>query len=116
MVFRLMLNLSIYLSKFKELKLLKLRDIYKINLFTYLYKNREKFENQSISHVYSTRSTHIHSCTSEFQRLTQTQNQSIKYQAPLNWNSLPLHVKDAPSLKSFRKRAKAFAISQYGNS
>ena len=64
------------------------------------------------SHNYNTRSGN-NSYNPMFQRLTQTQNQSIMFQAPNNWNNIPDVIKNATSLPSFKGRYKQFLLSNY---
>ena len=98
---------------FYNLKLLKFKDIYKLNLCTYLYKNMESFQFSSENHDHETRSSTSRNFIPEFQRLSLTQNQSIKYQAPTFWNALPDVIKNATSVSSFKLMFKNFAISNY---
>ena len=97
---------------FARLKMLKFKDIYNFNLGTYMYKNLDKFSGFQTSHSYLTRTGRDRYVPS-FQRLTLTRNQSIYFQVPKNWNSIPDDVKNAPSLSSFKNRYKAYLISHY---
>ena len=89
---------------FVELKLLKIPDIYKSNLGSCMYKNIDKFSSQIRPNIYSTRITYA----PLFQNSTLTQNQSIKYQAPILWNLIPLEIRNSPSFLSFKRRLKIF--------
>ena len=97
---------------FARLKMLKLKDIYNFNLGIYMYKNLDRFSGFRTSHGYSTRTGRDRYVPS-FQRLTLTRNQSIYFQVPDNWNSIPDDVKNAPSLSSFKSRYKNYLISHY---
>ena len=77
---------------FARLKMLKLKDVYKFNLGVYMYKNLDRFSSFQTSHGYSTR-TGRDRYNPSFQRLTLTRNQSIYFQVPDNWNSIPDNVK-----------------------
>ena len=76
-----------------------------------MYKNIEKFSSNIYQNPYHTRSGTYYAPT--YQRLTLTQNQSIKVQAPSNWCNIPDTVKNSPSLHSFKKKYKKHLISGY---
>ena len=97
---------------FSRFCILKFRDIYKLNLGIYMYKNLNRLSTMISSHNYNTRSGN-NSYNPMFQRLTQTQNQSIMFQAPNNWNNIPDVIKNATSLPSFKGRYKQFLLSNY---
>ena len=96
---------------FCRLKLLKMHDIYKFNLGVYVNKNMSFFNNNVRTNFHNTRSSN--ELIPAFQRLTLTQRQSLKYQGPVNWNSIPDEVKNSPSLESFKKRYKCLLLSNY---
>ena len=96
---------------FHELKVLKFADIYKYNLGLYMHRNLDKFTNIR-QHNFNTRSEGEYIPT--FQRLTLTQNQSIKFQAPSNWNNIPNDIKNIQTTNSFKRNYKNFLISSYG--
>ena len=98
---------------FFYLKILKFKDIYRFNLGIYMHKNRDKFIQNLYNNPYSSRSG-IHYAPT-FQRLTLTQNQSLKYQVPLNWLQIPQSIRDTKSLKSFKYKYKSFLISSYSS-
>ena len=97
---------------FAKLKLLKFSDMYKLNLVTYMYKNLNKFDPNLRINYFSTRSGDGFYLPS-FYRLALTQNQSIMYQAPFHWNSIPEMIKNASSIKSFRRQYKKYLLSAY---
>ena len=95
----------------RDLKLLTLSDIYKYNLGVYMYANMGRFESNFYLNSHATRSgDHF---APAFQCLTLTQNQSIKFQAPANWNNIPSLIKNSPHIHSFRRKYKKFLLSQY---
>ena len=96
---------------FSRLKILNVRDIYKLNLGAYMYVNLESFSDMMSSHTYNTRSSNHY--IPMRQRLTLTMNQSIKYQAPNNWNTIPDEIKNATSLSSFKRKYKQFLLANY---
>ena len=96
---------------FHDLKMLKFSDIYRYNLGIYMYKNITKFASYFRENQNSTRSGDYYAPT--FQRLTLTQNQSIKYQVPQNWNNIPSLVKNSPSISSFKRNYRTYILSFY---
>ena len=99
---------------FSNLKLLKVSDLYLYNLGIFMRKNLTYFSQNYVINLYNTRSGDRY--VPSRQRLTQTLDQSIMYQAPHNWSNIPVLVKNSPSLKSFKINYKHFLISQYQNS
>ena len=97
---------------FKKYGILKFKDIYRLNVASYVYLNRQCFMEPNTSHRYNTRSN-INDLSPSFQRLTLTQNQSIYFQGPRIWNEIPVCVRESPSLFSFKKSFKKFTLSSY---
>ena len=95
---------------FANLGLLKFDDIYKFQLGIHMYKNLDNFDISSSNHDYNMRNI---SYIPVFQRLTLTQRQSVAFQAPSNWNSIPLDIKNSQSLKLFKINYKRYLISLY---
>ena len=93
---------------FEDLKLMKFKDIYKYNLGVYMYKNIDKFAANFTINPYSTRSGDHYD--PDFHRLSLTFNQSIMVQAPTLWNSIPLDLRNLPSIKSFKKNYRKFLL------
>ena len=77
-----------------------------------MYQNLDKFNNIRLNNL-NTRSEGQY--IPSFQRLTLTQNQSIKFQAPANWNEIPNDIKTNRSTNSFKKNYKNFLISGYAS-
>ena len=97
-------------SLFSELKLLKFKDIYRWNLGIYMCNHKNDFELNSSSHDTRSRQNYYRPI---FQRLTLTQNQSLRYQAPTNWNIIPDDIQNLPSVSSFKQKYKLFLLSKY---
>ena len=96
---------------FLFLNLLKVADIYKYQLGIYMWKNEVNFEQNFRINLHNTRSGD-HYVPSR-QRLTRTFNQSIMYQAPNNWQDIPVTIINSPSLSSFKRNFKSHLISLY---
>ena len=95
---------------FENLKLLKFEKIYKLHLGTYMYKNLDKFGANLQSHNYLTRSG-SNFYTPTFQRLSLTQNQSLYFQVPNNWNIIPDDIKNSTSFNVFKRKYKNFLLT-----
>ena len=89
----------------------RVKDIYKYNLGVYMFKNIGNFESSFRVNPYLTRSGDYYA--PNFQRLSITQNQSIKFQAPYLWSRIPIEIKQCRSLASFKKRYKSYLINKY---
>ena len=95
---------------FKQFKLLKLRDIYQLKLATYAYSNCNFLNDHHANHDYETR---FHNeLRPSFMRLNLTQN-SISYQIPKLWNTIPTEIKSLSSLNQFKKAFKLYLINKY---
>jgi hypothetical protein len=99
---------------FKQLRLLTVWNIYKLQLAVYMYKiknniipflDHHKFPIGSDIHNYNTR--HKNDLRTPFCRTVLRQN-TICFQGPKLWNTLPDEIKSAPSLEIFKKLFKAF--------
>ena len=89
--------------------LLKLDDINKLKLATYMYK-LGNFSSFTRSHEYPTRSRDL--LNPSFQRLSVTQ-QSVHFRGPLYWNSIPATIKDSSSFPVFKGKLKKHLIQSY---
>ena len=76
-----------------------------------MYKNKEKFVSNVRHSSYNTRSDIEYEPL--FQRLTLTQNQSVYYQAPLNWNDIPNTISSIRTFNSFKHNYKNYLIASY---
>ena len=96
---------------FYNLKLMKFKDIYNYNLGVYMFKNIGNFESSFRVNPYQTRSGDYYA--SPLHRLTLTQNLSIQYQGPIIWENIPVHIRQCPSIASFKHNYRSFLISRY---
>ena len=93
---------------FKELGLLKITDISKFQVLVHMFRsNKNKYQ---VNHDLNTRYRGL--LRPSFHNLTKTQH-AISYIGPLEWNKLPSEIKVSPTIKSFKKRLKAYFIEQY---
>ena len=95
---------------FANLGILKFSDVYKLHLGIYVYANLDILDAAIPNHTHNTRNSQLNPV---FQRLTLSQRQSVAYQAPKNWNSIPLQIRNCRSLKSFKNSYKKYLISLY---
>ncbi|MFZ2538156.1 MAG: reverse transcriptase family protein, partial [Oscillospiraceae bacterium] len=102
---------------FLQLKLLTIYNIYKFQLATYMYRilnslipalDHHNFKTGSTIHDYNTR--HKNDLRKP-QCRTGLRQKMICFQGPKLWNILPDNIKNAPSLSTFRLRAKYYFIS-----
>ena len=95
---------------FKQTQILKLDDITKMAISTFMYVNKNNFQNLLPTHNYSTRyRDHLRP---PFHRHTQTSH-SITYQGPVKWNTIPPQIQNSPSLNVFKNRLKKHILSTY---
>ena len=94
---------------FYSSKILKIEDSYNLRLGSYMYRlpNFEQFQS---NHHHETRNRN--NLRPEFQRLSLGQ-QSISYQGPKLWNSIPPEIKTSSSYYKFKKQYKKFLLSKY---
>ena len=97
---------------FIKTNILKLFDINKLQIGTYMYKHQYSHVITTLqaSHEYPTRTrsylrTPLHN-TTLFQH-------SLSYSGPKVWNSIPQHIKSRPSLRSFKRQFKNHILAQY---
>ena len=93
---------------FKKTGILKIAELYEFHLALYAYVNIDNFD--YATHDYQTR--HRSDPRSAFNRLDVTQR-SLTYAAPQILNSLPLHIKNSPSIRSFKRDCKAYLLDRY---
>ena len=82
--------------------LLKLDDIYKFRLYSYMY-NHNSFLEYDRAHTYTTRNRELQ--LSSFQRLRVTQK-SLSYMGPIIWNTVLNSIRTVESFFSFRRKLK----------
>ena len=119
------INNSDYLAHseplFKQNNLLKIEDIYKLQLGLLMYKlSREALPN-SISILFQ-RNIEIHNHNTRnsndyfmHEARTNTRKFTIKYSGPLFWNSIPEHIQNSTSENQFKNKLKQRLLSTYCN-
>ena len=103
---------------FKQLKILKLEDLFVYHTQLFMYKTlvlnkypkiKESILDAQINHNYATRENNL--------RLpycrTKKGTQNLYYQLSKNWNLLPTHIKNKESLNAFKKECKSHHLSKY---
>ena len=96
---------------FINLNLLKLHDHYNYNLGIYMRKNIEIFAQNFRINLNNTLSGNHYEPS--FQRIDMTLNKSIMFQAPKNWEKIPIPIRNSRSLNSFKRGYKTFLLSFY---
>ena len=94
---------------FFRLKLLKIKDLFRFQAVVDTY-NKIKEGQYSVSHDIHTRNSQF--ALSKFHNLTRTQ-QSITFNGPTFWNSLPAELRNITILSNFKVKLKEFYLSQY---
>ena len=94
---------------FYKYKILKFTDIYKYNVAIYMFENRFNDE-YSVAHSLNTRNRN--NPVSMYCRLSRSQ-QSIRFEGPKIWNSLPLNIRNIQSLSTFKVKLKIYFIETY---
>ena len=96
-------------DSFKSMKLLKLEDIYKLRVLTYMFKS-DNFAVQSENHSYSTR--YRNNLT--IPRFNRSKTQStIFYNGILLWNTIPDDIRSVESVGAFKARIKDMLLGEY---
>ena len=93
---------------FKKMEILKINELYEFHLALYAYVNRNNFNYASHSHETRNRSD----SQPAFNRLNLTQR-SLSYAAPDILNSLPLSIRNSPSIGSFKRECKTYLLARY---
>ena len=109
----------IHRVSFKELKILKLNDIYKLNLCAIMFSHIADPHNYPISDRL-VRNSHLHSYNTRnredfvIPRYSKTTSQScFLYQSTVEWNKIPPVIKDCRNVKTFRKKFKTYILDLY---
>ena len=76
-----------------------------------MFNNIDKFAANRLDHPYETRSGIYY--VPEYQNLTLTQNQSLKFQGPTIWNNIPDDLKNLPTINAFKRNYKRWLLSFY---
>ena len=93
-------------------QILKIDDSYNLRLASYMYQLPD-FEPFQSNHHYETRNRN--NLRPNFQRLSLCQ-QSILYQGPKLWNSIPPEIKTSSNCHKFKKKYKNYLLSTYADS
>ena len=95
---------------FYSTKILRVKDVYRYILGTYMYRQHSLGTLQLHSHPYGTRG-HTNAVPS-FQRLSQCQR-SIYFSGPMVWNSIPYEIRNSSSIYVFKRKYKEHLLSDY---
>ena len=95
---------------FKQTQILKLEDISKIAIATFMYANKNNSLNLLPTHDYPTRNRDL--LRPPTHRLT-TFRHSMSYLGPTIWNSIPSHIQNSLSLNIFKNSLKKRYLSNY---
>ena len=110
------INRAPFLAHTNELfynsKILKIQDIYYLNIGLYMYEHRNSGVYER-SHSYSTRNRN--NLIPNRARLTITEN-SISVIGPNLWNSIPAGIQNSVSRNAFKRKYKHHLLSSYVNS
>ena len=94
---------------FKNLEILKVRDIYRFQLLVHTYKD---ISNKPMHYNHDINTRNQNTIRSDFHRLTLTQH-AVSYMGPSEWIKLPLELRSVDSLDLFKKRLKKYLIKDY---
>ena len=90
--------------------ILKIRDLYKLNVGLYMYE-RWDAGNYERNHSYNTRNRN--DLLPRQTRLTVTHDNSLSCIGPNIWNNIPDNIRNATSLSSFKYQHKTHLVSSY---
>ena len=104
---------------YTKLHILKCKDIYQFNLMTLFYKLIHRFYSADIESIFEPiLNEHSHN-TRRYQEYIvpfpriNTIKLNFKYQVYLQWNNLPVSIKNSKSLSSFKSQLKAHYLNLY---
>ena len=99
---------------FRDMRLLKLGDLYLLNLMTDMYRRvgsgEVSVDSIPIAHQHDTRNRNQY-INPRFNR-TSTQN-SFLYQQIIKWNAVPLNIKECSDKTKFKIKLKDYIMAQY---
>ena len=95
---------------FKLTKIIKFYDLVKLEIASYMFKCKHLPLFDRLIHGYNTR--HRNNLIPPIHALTLFKN-SLQYNGPSIWNSIPQHLKSKRNLTSFRTALKRLMISNY---
>ena len=94
---------------FRQTRILKLDDVTKFTVATFMYKNKVDLHSLLPTHSsYNTR--HRHNLNLLAHRLTKFQH-SVTYLGPVVWNTFPSHIQDSLSLSIFKNQLKTYFMN-----
>lgn len=108
---------------FKAFRLLKIKDIRYFQILGFMYRFingtlplrfKNYFQETSEIHSYTTRSVSNFALNITFAK-TNRRKKTIRIIGPYVWNELPTHIKQSPSLPSFKYHLKNYIIQNYAN-
>ena len=97
---------------FLKTKILAFSDIYKYILGIHMFKLHSTNLINYPVHNYNTRN--LGNATTTFQRLSICQR-SLSYKGPKLWNSIPVSIKNSPSIHTFKRDYKLHLLSSYNS-
>jgi hypothetical protein len=95
---------------FYQTKILRVKDVYRLNLGIHMYKEHSSNNISYPLHCYNTRTRN--NASVRFQRLAQCQR-SLSFNGPQCWNSIPIDIRMSTSLSIFKKRFKEHLLAGY---
>ena len=95
---------------FKNMNLLKLNDIYKSKVLTYMFNSIETFPTNADTHLYNTRHSNDLSIPRCYRARTQS---TIFYKGVGLWNDLPEDIRSMQSVGAFKLLLKVMLIAEY---
>ena len=109
------INRAPYLAHTNELfynsNILKIQDIYNLNIGLYKYENRNSGSYER-THSYPTRNRN--NLIPNRARLTISEN-SVSTVGPNIWNSIPFEIQNSVSRNAFKRKYKQYLLSSYAN-
>ena len=94
---------------FKNTQILKIEDITKFEIATFMFKNLANSSPEPV-HDYPTRQRHLLRIPSHHLSLFR---RSLLYLGPITWNSIPSHIKSLLSPNLFKKKYKQHILESY---
>ena len=94
---------------FQETKISPIREIYQHLLFINIFKLHSSNHLSYPDHSYNTIARNL--AVPTFQHLTNSQK-SVNFRGPLLWNSIPLILRNLPTLSSFKRAYKQVLLNQ----
>ena len=109
-------------TSFHSIKILKLEDVFHFNLLVFVYRAMNKispiyipdyFTPDSSVHRFGTRQATRGDLFMSLKRTTLCGLKALQYFGSKSWNTLPLFIRVAGSLTTFRSKFKAFFINSH---